>query len=102
MLMNFLGKLINLLLYYYFKKLLTLNFLSKKRKDFVNRMRNKVIKDGKSYKPTFLGRKASYLDIDDQQLCMENNNEMSWSIQEENLSKDEEIMSNYYNRESNE
>ena len=70
-------------------------------------MRNKVIKDGKVFKPSFLGgsyssKRNSYLDIQNQQLCLENNNEMNWSIQEENVSMDEEIMNNYYNRESKE
>ena len=70
-------------------------------------MRNKVIKDGKVFKPSFLGgsfgsKRNSYLDIQNQQLCLENNNEMNWSIQEENISKEEEIMNNYYNRESKE
>jgi len=50
-------------------------------------MKNKVIKEGSVIKNTFLGgsQRVNYKSVDAQQLCLENNNQMNWSIQEEDI-----------------
>jgi hypothetical protein len=64
-------------------------------------MGQKVNKDGLvSHKNTFLGgsRHSNYLNIQDQQLCLDNNNHMEWSIQDEQSKQkqEEEILNKSY------
>ncbi len=98
---EFLGYYINLvLLQLYYKELkFTLTIViyayshkRKKRRSFVNRMRHRVKKDEKVYKNSFLGGSANkrYGNIDETQVCMEDNNQMLWSIQEEKLIADDQ------------
>jgi hypothetical protein len=66
-------------------------FLGKKRRDFVNRMRQKVNIEGKVYKNTSLGgsRRSGFYD---QQLCLANDKHLSWSIQDEEIKQEDANM----------
>jgi len=57
-------------------------------------MSQKVIKEGIPFKKTFLGgsKGQKYLNFEKAQLCIENNNQLSWSIQQEEIKQEDNIL----------